>query len=97
LNTEVPKLRELGQHERQAVLERLAVTLERTAKWAAYEGDDALEMVMASMGQALLSAANELSSSKDTLLAEGVAIRALSLMTTFHCRHPQYPIGPALH
>lgn len=56
----------------------------------------ALEMVMASVGRALLSVASELSSSKDTLLVEDVAIRALSLMTTFHCRHPQYPIGPAL-
>jgi hypothetical protein len=97
LNTEVRNLRELGEHERQAVLERLAVTLERTAKWAADEGDEALELVMASMGWALLSAASELSSSKDSLLAEDVAIRALSLMTTFHCRHPQYPLGPALH
>jgi len=40
LNTELPKLRELSEHERQAVLERLALTLQRTAKWAAYEGDD---------------------------------------------------------
>jgi hypothetical protein len=91
------KLRELNEPERQAVLERLAVTLERTAKWAADEGDDALEMVMASVGQALLSVANDLSSSEDILLAEDVAIRALSLMTAFHCRHPQYPVGPALH
>lgn len=69
---EVPKLRELDEHERQAVLERLAVTLERTAKWAADEGDEALEMVMASVGRALLSAASDLSSSEDTLLAEDV-------------------------
>ncbi|MBB3660668.1 hypothetical protein FHX15_005939 [Rhizobium sp. BK650] len=52
---------------------------------------------MASVGRALLSVVNDLSSSEDTLLAEDVAIRALNLMTTFHCRHPQYPIGPALH
>jgi hypothetical protein len=72
LDMEVPKLRELDEHERQAVLERLAVTLERTAKWAADEGDEALEMVMASVGRALLSAASDLSSSEDTLLAEDV-------------------------
>lgn len=91
------KLGKLNQPERQAVLERLAVTLERTARWASEEGDEALEMVMASVGQALLSVANDLSSSEDVLFAEDVAMRALSLMTTFHCRHPQYPIGPALH
>ena len=76
---------------------RLESRLERTAKWAADEGDEALELVMASMGRALLSAASELSSSKDRLLAEDVAIRALSLMTTFHCRHSQCRLGPALH
>lgn len=96
LNTQVPKLNELDAAERQAVLERLAVTLERTAKWAAEEGDDALEMVMASVGKALLSVASDLARS-DIFLAEDVAVRALSLMTTFHCRHPHYPIGPALH
>jgi hypothetical protein len=90
------KLSELNEPERQAVLERLAVTLERTAKWAADEGDDALEMVMASVGQALLSVASDIAKSDDIVLAEDVAIRALSLMATFHCRHPQYPIGPAL-
>ncbi|SFB57298.1 hypothetical protein SAMN03159496_05283 [Rhizobium sp. NFR07] len=97
MDMEVPKLRELGEPERQAVLERLAVTLKRTAQWAADEGDEALEMVMASVGRALLSVANDISSSEDILLAEDVAIRALSLMTSFHCRHPHYPLGPALH
>lgn len=34
LNTTGPTFAELGHPERQAVLERLAVTLERTARWA---------------------------------------------------------------
>jgi len=89
-----PKFYELAQPERQALLERLAVTLHRTARWAADEGDDALEMVMLSVGQALMSVANDLSSN-DVDLAEDVAVRALTLITTFHCRHPQYPVGPA--
>ena len=94
--THGPTLCELDGPHRQAVLERLAVTLERTARWAGDEGDDALEMVMTSVGQALLAAAGDLAVA-DVQLAEDVTIRALSLMTTFHCRHPQYPVGPALH
>lgn len=41
-----PSVDELPPAERQTVLERLAVTLERNAIWADDEGDDALGMVM---------------------------------------------------
>lgn len=91
-----PSFNELPPAERQAVLERLAVTLERNAAWADDEGDDALGMVMRSVGTALLSVAGDLAD-KDTALAEDVAVRAIGLITTFHLRHPQYAVGPTLH
>lgn len=91
-----PTFAELPHPERQAVLERLAVTLERTARWAEEEGDDALGMVMTSVGRALLTVADDLAQN-DLTLAEDVAVRAVTLITTFHCRHPQYPVGPPLH
>lgn len=82
--------------ERQAVLERLASTLVRNARWAADEGDDALELVMISVGNAIMKVADDLANC-DVELAEEVARRALTLITTFHCRHPNYPTGPAIH
>ncbi|PDT22309.1 hypothetical protein B5K08_09475 [Rhizobium leguminosarum bv. trifolii] len=91
-----PSFLELPPAERQAVLERLAVTLERNAAWAGEQGDGALEMVMRSVGTALLSVAGDLANS-DLMLADDVASRAIGLITTFHLRHPQYPVGPALH
>jgi len=87
---------ELAIPERQAMLERLAVTLERNARWAADKGDDALEMVMASVGKALLVVANDLAAN-DIRLAQDVVLRATSLIATFHSVHPEYPVGPALH
>ena len=66
---------ELAPPERQAMLERLAVTLERNARWAADEGDDALEMVMASVGKALLLVANDLAAN-ELRLAQDVVLRA---------------------
>jgi len=86
----------LGVPEKQAMLERLAVTLQRNARWAAEQGDEGLEMVMGSVGQALASVATDLASN-DAELAQDVVTRALSLMTTFHALHPDYPIGPVLH
>jgi hypothetical protein len=53
-------------------------------------------MVMTSVGRALLTVADDLAQN-DLTPAEDVAVRALTLITTFHCRHPQYPVGPALH
>ena len=91
-----PSFDELPPVERQAVLERLAVTLERNAAWADAEGDDALGMVMRSVGTALLSAAGDLANT-ETVLAQDVAARAIGLIATFHMRHPAYPVVPALH
>ncbi|MFP3547161.1 hypothetical protein SB748_27460 [Rhizobium sp. SIMBA_035] len=91
-----PSFNELPPAERQAVLERLAVTLERNVAWADDEGDDALGTVMRSVGTALLSVAGDLADT-DTALAEDVAGRAAGLITTFHLRHPHYPVGPTLH
>ncbi|MFP3546667.1 hypothetical protein SB748_24730 [Rhizobium sp. SIMBA_035] len=88
--------RDLEPLQRQALLEKLALTLQRNASWAADEGDDALEMALRSVGTAILSAAGELST--DGLeFAEDVAAKALGLITTFHLRHPAYPLGPTLH
>ncbi len=91
-----PSFLEMQPAERQAVLERLAVTLARNASWAAEQGDDALGMVMQSVGTALLSVAGDLARN-EIHLAEDVACRAIGLITTFHLRHPQYPVGPTLH
>ena len=91
-----PSFKKLPPAERQAVLERLAVTLERNAAWADAEGDDALGMVMRLVGTALLYVARDLATT-ETLLAEDVAGRAIGLITAFHARHPEYPIGPTLH
>ncbi|WP_296435744.1 MULTISPECIES: hypothetical protein [unclassified Rhizobium] len=91
-----PSFLEMQPAERQAVLKRLAVTLARNAAWAAEQGDDTLEMVMRSVGTALLSVAGELART-DLGLAEDIASRAVVLITTFHLRHPQYPVGPTLH
>jgi hypothetical protein len=88
--------RELEPPQRQALLEKLAVTLQRNASWAADEGDAALELALRSVGMAILSTAGELSTN-DLALAEDVATRALGLITTFHLRHPNYPVGPTLH
>jgi hypothetical protein len=77
-------------------LERLALTLERNASWAAQEGDGDMDLVMRSVGTALLSIAGDLAAS-DLDLAQDVAARAISLITTFHCLYPEYPIGPTLH
>lgn len=82
--------------ERQAMLERLAVTLERNAAWAFEEDDDALASALRTVATAILSAAADLATN-DVMLAEEVAFRAINLITTFHIRHPQYPVGPALH
>src|SRR5690242_2752273 len=82
----------LGVAEKQALLERLAITLERNARWAADEGDDGLETVMASVGKALSSVASDLAVN-DPELAKDVVTRALALMTTFHALHPDYPVG----
>ncbi len=80
--------------ERQATIERLATALERNAQWAGHEGDDTLEMVLPSVG--MMAAADELAL-RDTHLTESVVLRALGLLTAFHCRHPQYPVALALH
>jgi hypothetical protein len=53
-------------------------------------------MVMRSVGTALLSVAADLANT-ETALAEDVAGRAVGLITTFHARHPEYPVGPTLH
>jgi hypothetical protein len=89
-------LRDISLPQRQAILERLAATLERHAEWAAHEGDDAFEMVLRSVGVALRSTAGELATI-DLWLAEDVCKRAAGLIMTFHFRYPEYPVGPALH
>ncbi|MEB2846494.1 hypothetical protein GAO09_04720 [Rhizobiales bacterium RZME27] len=91
-----PMLRDLPAPLRQAVLEKIAVTLERNASWAGDEGDDGLELAMRSVGSAILAVAADLALS-EIQLAEDVAARALRLLTTFHAKHPKYPIGPTLH
>ncbi|MBW9118090.1 hypothetical protein JNB88_31240 [Rhizobium cauense] len=96
MHTTGQNFNQLQPQERQAIPERIAVTLEQTARWAADEGETALEMVMHSVGHALTSVAEDLAEN-DIQLAEDVAVRAISLITTFHCRHPQYPFGSALH
>jgi len=82
--------------ERRAVLEGLAVTLADTAELAASEGEDALEMVMRSVGVALREAADDLAGT-NVAFAEDVAIRAMSLIMTFHARHPHLSLVPTLH
>jgi len=82
--------------ERQATIELLATALQRNAKLAVDEGDDALGMVLHSVSTAMMSTANELAE-QDTNLAGSVVLRALGLLTAFHCRHPHYPVGPVLH
>ncbi|WP_040674971.1 hypothetical protein [Rhizobium grahamii] len=91
-----PAFRELAPAERRAILEKLATTLHRNAGWARQEGDDALEMVMGSVGTALLSAAEDLAKA-DLVLAEDAVRSAVNLIATFHCRHPKYPIEPMVH
>ncbi len=71
--------------ERQAILERLALTLERNATWAAEEGDAALEMVMQSIGTALLLVAGDLAVS-DIELAQDSGARA---QPDYHLSLPQ--------
>jgi hypothetical protein len=88
--------RGLAPPECEALLEKLAVTLERNADYAATEGDDRLEAVMRSVGSAILSVAHDLVTA-DIFLVEDVAARAVGLITTFHIKYPNYPIGPILH
>jgi hypothetical protein len=96
LNNGSATLRQLHCAQRQAILERLGLTLERNAAWAGERGDDALELVMRSVGTALMAVAGDLAST-DVTLAEAVAVRAIGLITTFHSRYPDYPVGPSLH
>ncbi|MFK0335354.1 hypothetical protein ACIQUB_30025 [Rhizobium sp. NPDC090275] len=92
----VSDLRTLPPLERRAVLERLATTLSDTAALAASEGEEALELVMRSVGLALREVAADLAT-VDVVLAEDVAVRAMSLIMTFHARHPHLLAGPTLH
>lgn len=87
---------DLPSAERQAFLERLALRLEKDSEWARQQGDKALEMVMRSVGTALLSVASDLAHN-EPYLADDIAMRAIGLITTFHLRHPQCPVGPTLH
>ncbi|EJB02129.1 hypothetical protein Rleg9DRAFT_0909 [Rhizobium leguminosarum bv. trifolii WSM597] len=89
-------LRDLAAPECEALLEKLALTLERNADWAATEGDDELEALMRVVGSGILSVAHDLAAA-DIFLVEDVAARAVSLITTFHVKYPHYPIGPNLH
>jgi hypothetical protein len=89
-------LRDLPVPQRHAILERLAATLERNAGWAATEGDDALELVLRSVGGALRATAGDLAAT-ELWLAEDVCKRAAGLIMTFHLRYPDYPVGQALH
>lgn len=89
-------LGDLRFQERRALREGLAVTLSRNASWAADEGDEALEMVMRSVGNALMATAGDISRT-DLGLAEDIARRAMMLIMSFHCRYPDYPVGPTLH
>ncbi len=75
-----PSFNELPPAERQAVPERLALPLETNAAWADDEGNDALGMMMRSVGTALLSAAGDLADT-DIALAEDVAVRAVGSIT----------------
>lgn len=84
-----PSFDQLHPEERQAVLERLAMTLDRNTGWADAEGDDALGMVMRSVGTALLSVARDLATT-ETVLAEDVAGRAVGLIATFHVRQGRH-------
>jgi hypothetical protein len=92
----ITRFRAMHPPERQAMLERLAVTLERNAAWASEEDDEALASALRTVATAILSAAADLATN-DVMLAEEVAFRAINLITTFHIRHPQFPVGPALH
>jgi hypothetical protein len=82
--------------ERQATIELLATAIERNADLATDEGDDALGMILRSVSTAMLSTASELAMT-DIILTESVVLRALGLLTAFHCRHPELPVGPVLH
>jgi len=92
----VSDFRRLPPLERRAVLEGLASTLADTAELAAYEGEDALELVMRSVGSALREVAGDLAAT-DVGLAEDVAVRAMSLIMAFHARHPHLLSEPTLH
>lgn len=89
-------LRELAAPEREALLEKLAITLARNADWAATEGEEELEAAMRSARSAILSVARNLAPT-DILLVEDVAAWAVGLITTFHLKYPHYPIGSILH
>lgn len=89
-------LDDLPPDQRQAFLEKLALTLERDARWADDEGDPQLGVLMHSVGVAILSSAEDLSNT-EIGLAEDVAGRAIALITAFHSRYPDYPVGPSLH
>jgi hypothetical protein len=90
------EFRRLPRPERRALLEALSVKLANTADLAASEGEDALELVMRSVGLALREAAGDLAST-DVALAEDVALRAMGLIMTFHARHPHLLSEPTLH
>lgn len=88
--------RDLPIAQRQALLERLASSLARNAEWASIHGDDALEIVMRSVGKALHSVARDLAMT-DVVLGEEVATRAMTLIATFQSRHPEYAARQTLH
>lgn len=72
----------IGVAERQALLEQVETTLIQNAGWAASEGGYALEMVVRSVGTAMMSAAREMTQSDVDL-------------TTFYDKYPT--IATTLH
>jgi hypothetical protein len=82
--------------QRQAMFEKLGLTLERDAEWAGEEGDSGLELLMRSMGTAILTNVEDLAASEISLI-ESIVTRAIGLITAFHSRYPNYPVGPQLH
>lgn len=98
MNSDNPlrSLSDLSVDERQAVIEKLAMTLERDADWAEGAGDSNLGSLMRSVATAMFSSAWALATTEDRV-SEDIAVRALGLIMAFHSRHPSYPIEPVLH
>ncbi len=69
--------------------------MQRNAKLAMDDADDALGMILYSVSMVMMATANDLAE-QDIVLAESVVLRALGHLTAFLCRHPHHPVGAML-
>jgi hypothetical protein len=89
-------IREMSPVDRRAMLESLASNLECYAECAGCEGNEALEIVMMSVASAIHAVSADIAVN-DIFLAEDVAAKAVSLLTTFYSLYPDYQNGQTLH